>query len=111
MANSLKAVDVVQIAVSPTFTTVYTVPSATKFTVSMLHLCNTTSSPVTVRVCVVPNAGSPTAANAVMWDFSVAANDILELFKGDIWGAGVTLQANASAGTAVNIKLSGIEST
>ena len=109
MANTLKAVDVVQLTTS--FSTVYTVPASTKFTVAMLHICNTTSGAVTIRVCVVPNAGSPSASNAILWDFSVAANDVLEIFKGDIWGVGVTLQALAASNTSINLKLSGIEST
>jgi 2-keto-4-pentenoate hydratase len=80
----------------------------------MLHICNVTGSAQTLRLCLVPNGGTPTSANAILWDFSIAANDVQELLKGDIWqdGSGTaTLQAQASANTSVNIKLAGIETT
>jgi hypothetical protein len=109
MANTLKPVAVAELTAA--FTTLYTVPGATKFTVGQLHLVNASPSAKTVRVCVVPSAGSPLQSNAILWDFSIAANDFIELAKGDIWDTGVTLQALASAGTSVNVKLAGVETT
>ncbi len=112
MANTQKSVPVTQLTTS--MSTLYTLPSSTNFTVTMLHICNVTGSAATVRLCLVPNGGSPTAANAILWDFSIAANDVQELLKGDIWidGAGpATIQAQASANTSINIKLAGIETT
>lgn len=109
MGNVLKAIDIVQLGTG--FSTYYTVPGATKFTVSMLHLHNTTSSAVTVQVCAVPTAGSPTQATALLWNFSLLGNDVLEILKGDIWTPGTTLQALAGTGSAVNLKMAGIESS
>lgn len=109
MANTLKAVAALEL--TGTFQTVYTVPAVTKFTCAIIHIANTTSSAKTVQVCIVPSAGSPTAANALLWDFSIAANDFIEFGKGDIWLADATLQAKASASSAVVLKLAGIETT
>lgn len=109
MANSLKCVNI--LALTTGFQTVYTVPAATTFTVSMLHLCNTGSTS-TVDVCVVPNGGSAGQSNAILWQFSnLTTNDVLEILKGDIWNTGTTLQARCQTGAAVNLKLAGIEST
>lgn len=109
MGNVLKAVDIVQLTTS--FTTIYTVPGSTKFTVTKLILTNTTAGAVTVQVCVVPNAGSVGVANAILWNYSIAANTFFEITKGDIWGAGTTLQALAGSGTSINLKLAGIETS
>ena len=108
MTNTLRPVGVTAVS-DGSFTTVYTVPGSTTFTASMLHVCNTTVAVVTVRVCLVPPAGSPGTDNAILWDFSIAANDVLELLKGDIWAEGSTLQAKASS-AGVSLKLAGIES-
>ena len=105
MANSLKPVAVY--AITDSMTTVYTVPGATTFTVSMLHLCNTSASAVTVRVCI----GGSSSTNALMWDYSIAAKDTVELLKGDMWATGTTLQVSASLTNVVTLKLAGIETT
>lgn len=109
MANALKPVAVTQLTGS--MATIYTVPALTTFTVSMLHLVNTTTAAATVRVCVVPTGGSALQSNAIMWDFSITANDVLEILKGDIWAAGTTLQASTGTASAINVKLSGIETS
>lgn len=107
--NTLKPVAVTPLTGS--FATIYTVPASTVFTVGMLHLVNVTSSAVTVRMCVVPNAGSATISNAVLWDFQIAPNDVVELLKGDQWLAQATLQALASTPNSVNLKLAGVETS
>jgi len=105
MANTLKPLATYQ--VTDSFSTVYTVPGATTFTVSMLHICNTSASAVTVRICI----GGQAVGNALMWDFSIAANDVVELLKGDMWLTGTTLQVKASLTNVVTLKLAGIETT
>lgn len=108
MTNTLKSVAVATLSTS--FSTIYTVPTSTSFTVAVLHLVNTTASSVTVQVCLVPLAGSASQSNALLWDFVIQPNDVIELLRGDIWAAGAFLQTKASAASSVNIKLSGIES-
>lgn len=109
MANALVPVSIVQLTGS--FATIYTVPGATTATVTMLHLVNTTGSPVTVDVCVVPNAGSAQQSTAILWSYSIGANDVLEILKGDIWSTGTTLQARAAATTSINLKFGAIQTT
>lgn len=107
MSNTLTSTVVTQLTTG--FQTIYTVPGSTTFSLSQMHFCNTTNAPVTVRVCIVPSAGSPAQANAILWDYSIAANDILEIMKGDVWTTGVTCQALAGGGSAINMKVSGIQ--
>lgn len=109
MANELKGVPVILLTAA--FQTVYTVPANTHFTVALIHLCNTLGASVPIRACLVPAAGSPTEANALLWDYglsAVAGGGILELGRGLIWNAGDTFQA---LGDGVSLQLSGIEST
>lgn len=106
MANALKSVPAVALGVG--FTTIYTVPALTDFTVAVIHLCETTGFIVGLHVCVVPAAGSPTNGNALLWNFGISAFGVLELARGQIWLAGDTLQAKGSGAT---LHLSGIETT
>lgn len=107
MANTLKPLAVATL--TSIFTTVYTVPPATSFVVGMLHLVNTQAGAVAVRICLVPNAGSPVSTNALFWDFNIPGNDVTEILKGDIWPAQSTLQVWAVTPSVINIKLSGVE--
>ena len=107
MADTLRGVPVV--ALTASFQTIYEVPADTTFVVGLVHLCNTLGSPVAVRMCLVPAAGSPVEGNALAWDYGVAVvagSGILELGRGMIWNAGDTLQV---LGEGVSIQLSGIE--
>lgn len=106
MANTLKSIPVV--ALGAGFSTIYTVPALTSFTVAVVHLCETSGATVAVYVCLVPAAGSPTSANGLLWNFGVAANGVLELARGQIWLPGDMLQAK---GLGTTLHLSGIETT
>lgn len=108
MANTLKYVAVNEID-NAAVETIYTVPASTTFTVTMCHIANTTNAAKTIQLHLVPPAGAAAQANALLYDFSVPANDYVELLKGDIWATGVSLQAKASAANCLNIKLAGIE--
>lgn len=77
------------------------------FIVDMVHLCNVTGGPILFSICVVPSGGSPTDANALLWEFSVAANDVQEMLQGDKWESGSTIYAKASVNNSANIKLAG----
>lgn len=78
-------------------------------TVTMLHLVNTTAGPITVQVCLVPAGGTPTQANALLWDFSIPANDFIQCSDGLLMNPGESIQALASAGASVNLQFSGLE--
>lgn len=105
--NVLTATAVTQLTSS--LSAVYTVPTGKTFTVAMIHLANTSNSSANVRLCLT--TGSAGQTNALMWDFPVAANDVLEVLKGDIWTTGMILSGYCLPTTTVNIKVSGIETT
>lgn len=83
----------------------YTAPTGTTSTINNLSLTNTSVSPVTVTLYRVPSAGSPGAANTILSAFSLAAGQtyVPPQAIGLQLEAGMTLQALASAGTAVTI--------
>lgn len=74
-------------------------------------VCNTTASAATVTVYLVPSGGSPAAANTIVSARPVAAGQTLELYEveNQVLEAGDTLQALASAGTAITLAVSGVE--
>jgi hypothetical protein len=105
--NVLTSVGVIQL--TSTLSTVYTVPSGKTFTVAVIHLANTSSSVANVRLCL--NTGSGSQATALLWDFQIQANDVLEILKGDIWSQNMILSGYCLPTTTVNIKVAGIETT
>lgn len=91
------------------FQTLYTVNNARWFRATCFHLVNVTASARTVRLCVVPPAGAASAVNALLWDFSVPANDFIEFGEGLKVPPASTIQVMASAISALNLFLSGVE--
>ena len=108
MADTLQPGAVTPLLTS--FAVLYTVPAATKAVVALLRLVNTSGAAVTVRLCVVPSAGSPAVGNALLWDFSVAANDFIDMGRGLSLPAEASVRALASADSVVNLKLDVVES-
>ena len=108
--HTIQQVPVIDLTTS--FAVIYGVPSSTLFTVGLLHIVNTTGSSVSVSVCVVPvSATGADQTNALLWNFIMPGYSFLELACGDVWDADSNLEAMASAGSSINIKLSGIETT
>jgi hypothetical protein len=91
------------------FAIIHTVYNVRNLRVTMLHLVNTTAGAVTVQVCAVPPGGSPDITNALMWNFSIPANDLIEIADGLIMEASSTLQALAGAGGSITLQFSGLE--
>jgi hypothetical protein len=77
--------------------------------VSNIHLSNTTNAAVTIDLCLCASPDPPTAANALLWQFSLGANDFLEFGEGLWLPPGSSLQGGASAGSAIALFLSGHE--
>lgn len=65
----------------------YTVPAATQAVLSTLFISNTTGTAATCRVFIRVGGASATAANALIYDGEVAANDFIAVT------AGITLTA------------------
>lgn len=85
------------------FTTVYTVQVNYWSKVTMIHLVNTTAAPVTVQLCSVAPGGTPTQDNALMWNFSIPANDLIELGDGYWMSSQMSLAAKCSVDGAINL--------
>lgn len=92
------------------FQTLYQNNNVLSLTVSIFRITNVTAGAITVSMCYVPPGGTANAANAVIWDFSVPANNFIEFGKGDIIDPSVSIQAKASANNSITVKLSGIQS-
>jgi hypothetical protein len=79
-----------------TYTTLYTVPAATTAVLSSISVCNTNGGAQTVRLHIVPAAGSESTANAIVYDVSITANNTLVLTMGITMGAGDFIRIYAS---------------
>jgi hypothetical protein len=90
-----------------TLTTLYTCP-ATTFTVASVNICNRTASPVTVRIAVA-SVATPTNAEYIEYDITIAANQVLER-TGIVIDAGKLIVVRSSA-TGVSAVAYGIETT
>lgn len=90
-----------------TYATLYTVPAATTGVISTITACNTSSSPVLVRMGVMASAGTPAVASGqfVWYDATVAANDTLAWTVGMVMTAGQYLRVSGSS-TALNFMAS-----
>ncbi len=68
-----------------TLTTLYTVPAATSTVVSMIMVCNQTSSPVTFRLSVAIAGAADNIKQYLYYEVSIPANDSFKV------PAGITL--------------------
>lgn len=93
--------------------TVYTVPAQSAAKISTAVLCNTTGSPVTLSVSLVPSGGTAGAANRVVSAYLLAANDSMTIpeLVGSFLGAGAFISVNASSGAAVACTITGVVSS
>jgi hypothetical protein len=108
MANT--ALQLGQAGITTGVTTLYTVPGATKTVVKSIDLCNTTTSPIKVRIFLVPSGGSALAANALVYDKTIPANDVLGWEGEQVLAAAGFIQIQASL-AGVTIVASGVEMT
>lgn len=89
---------------SASFTTVASLVK--QITLSSVHISNQSGSAVTVSVCEVQGGGTASAANALLWDFEIPANEFIEFGEGIVIVARASLQAKASVADVVNMKIS-----
>jgi len=97
-----------QAAISLANTILYTVPGATRTFVKDMDICNTTPADLTVRIFLVPSAGAPSTANALMYDAPVPAKSTVQWQGSQILNTGDTIQVAAS-GSGLTIIASGGE--
>ena len=96
-----------QLAAS-TNTTVYTVPTG-YYAVANVSFTNTGSSSVTVRLAM-STSGSPGTAEWIEYDTVIVGKGVFER-TGLVLDAGKYVVAYASAGSAVNVTVYGIETS
>lgn len=91
--------------------TVYTVGASKAAKIAKFVLTNTSASAVTVSASVVPSGGTVDGTHRVVSAYPLTAGDTIVVSEVDgVWlGQGDFLSVNASAGTAVDILVSGLE--
>ena len=89
----------------------YTSPVATSTLLKKLTISNTTATPATAQIYLVPSAGSPVAANNILPTTTVGALSTLEVYvaENQMIPTGGTLQASAGTAAALTIFASGIQ--
>jgi len=107
-SSVLRISSLVQLGVAPTG--IYIVGIQRRLVVSLIHIANLTGGAVTVTLYVLPAATAPAPQYAILYGFSVPANDFIELFEGGILLDGWSFNGLASAPNAINVMVSGLES-
>lgn len=91
------------------FVTVHTVNNARWLLIENIHLANVSASAQTVQLCLVPVGATANAANALMYNFSIPANDFLEIGNGLRLGPSGLVRGQANAANAIVCFLCGVE--
>lgn len=101
-----------QAALSTTTTTLYTAPASPGYAELLsLVLVNSTTSPITVSLYVVPSGGTPQAGNAIAYSWSLDTPGIPYVVRPAlVIPSGATIQGSASA-AGVTVTASGLEVT
>lgn len=88
-----------------TFSTILTARADAYFEIEGLWTANTTAVDHDYSVCLVAPSGSPTAANALVWEFVVPANtvDYAVGVAGMLVPPGYTVRVAADANDVINI--------
>lgn len=113
MADALKVLGQVAIAVADTEEQLYKVPAATSATVSSIVVCNLTGTDATFRIGIDvgdDNAGASEAKDYVYHDRTVRGGDTFVATVGLTLGAADSINVRASA-TTVTISAYGVEVT
>ncbi len=106
-AKQLKAAT----TLTTSYVTMYTVPGSTTAIIKEILLANTTASAVTASVSVVPSAGSASTSNNILGAVNIDPNSTTVVELHTLMIAADFISAKASAGSAINIMISGVEVT
>jgi len=80
----------------------------TKSILKSLRFCNTSATPVTVSVWIVPPAGSPGTANKIMHDETLATGYSPPFYMAEVLPTGYMVQASCSVNGVTGFTASGI---
>jgi len=94
-------------AATTSVSTLYSASSGVASHINTINICNTAGAVATFSIYIVPSGGTASAANAIFYNNSIAANTTTTLWSGVlIIPAGGTIQASASA-TTVTFNIAG----
>lgn len=82
-----------------TYATLYNTGASTTAVISSILVTNTAATAATYRIGIMGTAGTPAAANWVVYDASVAANDVVCLTLGITLGNSQFIRVSSSANT------------
>ena len=88
-----------QAAASTSFATLYTCPAGSVAQVVDITICNTSASPATFSVCLVPAGGSAGASNALFFDAPIPGNTTVQWTGSQFMAAGGFISGKASVTT------------
>lgn len=97
-----------QAAITTSPATLYTVPASTRTYLKEFDICNTTTASITVRVFLIPSAGTAGVGNALLYDVSIPAKGTLQWTGSQVLLTSGFIQTSASA-TGCTITASGGE--
>lgn len=99
MATVYKNVGVQGTAGTSTYATLYNTSASTTAVISSIVVTNTSSSSATYRIAIMGSAGTPAAANWVVYDATIAGNDTIALTLGIALGNTQFIRISSSANT------------
>jgi hypothetical protein len=82
-----------------TYATLYNTGASTTAVLSTIAICNTASASATYRIAIMGSAGTPAAANWLVYDAPIAANDTFFLTTGVTLGNTQFIRVSSSANT------------
>jgi hypothetical protein len=83
-----------------TYATLYEAPAGTTAVISTIAICNTASASLTYRIGFANSAGTPAAADWLVYDATVKGNDTVFLTIGTSIPAGTFIRISSSANTS-----------
>lgn len=87
-------------ASTSTYATLYNTSASTTAVISSIVICNQSSSATLYRIGLTASAGTPTAAQFLVFDASIAGNDTVALTLGVSMSASQFLRVSTSASTS-----------
>lgn len=106
--NNITPLKIAQAEMLTSYTSVYTVPTATRTFVKDIDIMNTTASAVGVYVHLVPAGVAVGTGNALFYNVQIPPNTIMQWAGSQIMDHNDTIQIKASA-TGCTITISGGE--
>ncbi|ADU95281.1 hypothetical protein [Geobacillus sp. Y412MC52] len=87
----------------------YQVPATYKTIVKNIILCNTTGTDAKIDIYFVPSGNGASAANKVISQYTVSANDTAVINLSAVLGSGDVISAAQVTANAITVYISGVE--